>query len=145
MIATMDSMMLLDEAEIIAQMIADSDIAAHYHESKRKLEENVDAQDLIQRFTHMKEKYDEVQRFGRYHPDYKSVIKDMMELKRELDLNDVIHDFKKAEEALEELLNTVSQKIAGAVSPSIKVPTGNPFFDRGCSGGCGTGGACGCS
>ena len=37
----------------------------------------------------------------------------------------------------------VWQGIARAVSDTIKVPAGNPFFATGASG-CGTGGGCGC-
>lgn len=144
MIATMESMQLLDEADAIVQMISDSTLVEQYKESKERLQDDLEAQALIQEFVDMKEIYNEVQRFGRYHPDYKTVIKDMMELKRKLDLNETINSYKQAEEALEELLNEISQMIAQSVSPSIKVPTGNPFFDKGCSGGCGSGGACGC-
>ena len=144
MIATMDSMLLLDQADHIVHMIAESDLVEAYNHSKEALQNDSEAQALIRNFIALKDKYDEVQRFGRYHPDYKVVIKDMMELKRSLDLNETISHYKQAEEALENLLNTISQTIAQAVSPSIKVPTGNPFFDKGCSGGCGTGGSCGC-
>ncbi|MGQ0518661.1 YlbF family regulator, partial [Bacillus sp. D-CC] len=49
------------------------------------------------------------------------------------------------ETALQKLLDEVSVAIGSEVSSSIKVPTGNPFFDAGgCGGGCGTGGGCGC-
>ena len=46
---------------------------------------------------------------------------------------------------MQKLLDEVSVAIGSEVSSSIKVPTGNPFFDAGgCGGGCGTGGGCGC-
>ncbi len=41
---------------------------------------------------------------------------------------------KRAETALQKLLDEVSVAIGSEVSSSIKVPTGNPFFD---AGGCG--------
>ena len=38
----------------------------------------------IKEFTEMKERYEEVQRFGRYHPDYNIVMKSIRVQKREL-------------------------------------------------------------
>lgn len=125
-------------------MLTESDVFARYRLSKDKLARDEEALALIRRFVRLREKYDEVQRFGKYHPDYKTVIKEMMEVKRELDMNDAISAYKKAEDDLNTLLYEISATIANAVSPSIKVPTGDPFFDRGCGGGCGVGGACGC-
>ena len=47
---------------------------------------------------------------------------------------------------LQEVLDEISFIVAQAVSPHIKTPGGNPFFESGCSsGGCGSGGSCGCS
>lgn len=144
MIATIENLSVLDEAEVLTEMITHSDIAENYRQCKARLTCDDEAQQLIKKFVILKDKYDEVQRFGRYHPEYKTVIKDMMHLKRDLDMNDTIASFKKAEEALESLLNDISASFAGAVSPSIKVPNGDPFFDRGCGGGCGTGSGCSC-
>ena len=55
--------------------------------------------------------------------------------------------FRKAENALQDILDQISVIVGKSVSPHIKVPTGNPFFDAGssCSGGCGSGGGCSCS
>ncbi|WP_077614463.1 YlbF family regulator [Caenibacillus caldisaponilyticus] len=144
MIATLEHLQLLDAADRLVDMLTESDVFARYRLSKDKLARDEEALALIRRFVRLREKYDEVQRFGKYHPDYKTVIKEMMEVKRELDMNDAISAYKKAEDDLNTLLYEISAAIANAVSPSIKVPTGDPFFDRGCGGGCGVGGACGC-
>ncbi len=51
----------------------------------------------------------------------------------------------KSRNCFAEVIRRVSVAIGSEVSSSIKVPTGNPFFDAGgCGGGCGTGGGCGC-
>ncbi|MFN3367399.1 MAG: YlbF family regulator, partial [Exiguobacterium mexicanum] len=73
--------------------------------------------------------------------------KEMHLVKRRLDVQPEVASFKKAERSLDKLLGEVSELLAFSVSPKIKVPTGNPFFDEGgCSGGgsCG-GGSCGCA
>lgn len=54
----------------------------------------MELQTLIQQFTAMKERYEEVQRFGKYHPDYTTVSMKMRELKRSVDLHDKVAAFK---------------------------------------------------
>lgn len=143
MIATTDFAQLIENSELLGAYITQSEIAFNYIEAKKELDEDSEAQQLISQFVQMKEKYEEVQRFGKYHPDFESVTTEIRKLKRQLDLHETIAKYKQAERKLEELLNDVSRIIADAVSPHIKVPTGNPYFDnRSCQGNCG--GGCGC-
>ena len=60
-----------------------------------------------------------------------------------MDLDEHVAQFRRAENALQSLLDEISVIVGHSVSEQIKVPTGNPFFDS--SGGCGSGGSCGCS
>ncbi|ABS22870.1 MULTISPECIES: YlbF family regulator [Bacillus cereus group] len=144
-VATLESVLILDKAEQLAQAVVYSDIAENYRKCFKDLQEDSEAQELIRQFAAMKERYEEVRRFGKYHPDYAFVSKKMRELKRSVDLHDKIAAFKKAESNLQKLLDEVSVVIGSEISSSIKVPTGNPFFDAGgCGGGCGSGGSCGC-
>jgi cell fate (sporulation/competence/biofilm development) regulator YlbF (YheA/YmcA/DUF963 family) len=145
-LATIERMEILDSADELSQWILNSDVAENYRESLYKLRNNIDTQRKIQKFTRMKESYEEVQRFGRYHPDYKTVMKEIRELKRDMDLDDNVAEFRRSENELQDLLDKVSQIIGHSVSKNVKVPTGNPFFSgSSCGGGCGTGGSCGCS
>jgi cell fate (sporulation/competence/biofilm development) regulator YlbF (YheA/YmcA/DUF963 family) len=145
MFATLDTINVLEHAEMLGKYISHSDIAKQYQDCKNKLQKDKKIQAMIRDFQKLKEHYEEVQRFGKYHPDYSEVSTKVRVMKRELDLNETIANFKKAEKELEELLNEISGIVAYSVSPFIKVPTGNPFFDnRSCSGGCGSGGSCGC-
>ena len=146
MLATIERVLILEQAEEIAQMIIQSEIADYYMSCIYKVKNNSDTQQKIRAFVTMKEKYEEVQRFGKYHPDYKTIIKDMRGLKREMDLDENVSEFRKAENALQSLLDEVSIRIGRSVSEHIKVLTGNPFFEnQSHSGGCGSGGSCGCS
>lgn len=142
MIATIEEVPLLDDVDGLASMIVQSDVFERYQHRREMMREDETAQAMIRRFTRMKDRYDEVQRFGRYHPDYKTVVRQMRQLKRSVDLQPSIAAFKRAEKEVSDLLGKVSFRIARAVSESIKVPTGDPFFDRAC--GCGNGGTCGC-
>lgn len=143
---SLDQVVLLEESLSLAEMVSKSSVAIAYRESKYILEQDAEAQKMIARFAKLKEQYDEVQRFGKYHPDFHTVSTQVRTLKRELDFRETIAQFKKAEKELENLLMECSRIIADSVSQQIKVPTGNPFFDESsCSGGCGSGGSCGCA
>jgi cell fate (sporulation/competence/biofilm development) regulator YlbF (YheA/YmcA/DUF963 family) len=147
LLATMERLEILDAAEQLAGQILESDVAEHYRYCLYKLNTNKETQAKIRKFTKMKELYEEVQRFGRYHPDYKRVMMEIRTLKRDMDMDEHVANFRHAENELQDLLDHVSLLVGRAVSEQIKVPTGNPFFSSGsaCGGGCGSGGSCGCS
>lgn len=145
MLATTERVEILDHADDLANMILQSDIAEYYRFCLNRLLLDKDTQRKINAFVKAKEQYEEVQRFGRYHPDYKKIMTEIRELKREMDIDDNVAEFKRAENELQVLLDEVSVLIGRSVSDHIKVPTGNPFFESSCGGGCGTGGSCGCS
>ncbi|MGM9925254.1 MAG: YlbF family regulator [Bacillus sp. (in: firmicutes)] len=148
MLATLETVEILQSADELAQMIVDSEIGEQYLISLYKLQHDAEAQTKIKAFAEMKDRFEEVQRFGRYHPDYKYVNLETRNRKRELDLHPTVAAFKVAENKLQEVLDQISGIIARSVSQHIKTPAGNPFFESesGCaSGGCGSGGSCGCS
>lgn len=146
MLATSERVELLDHAEQLAKMVLESDIVEQYHICLYKMQNNRVTQEKIHRFAKLKDQYDEVQRFGKYHPDYNRVMSQIRESKREMDLDPLVAEFKLAENDLQNLLDEISILVGGAVSKHIKVPTGNPFFHTGShGGGCGSGGSCGCS
>jgi len=136
---------IINAAEDLVSVLAESEPGRFYIEAKAGQSNSEEAQRLIRDFAFVKDEYELVQRFGRYHPDYQTITKKVHEIKRALDMQEDVATFKRAEKQFELLLGKISQTIAGEVSPQIKVPTGNPFFDQGCAGGCSTGGSCSCS
>ncbi|MHC0037289.1 YlbF/YmcA family competence regulator [Pseudoneobacillus sp. C159] len=148
MLATSERILLLDEAEELSKMILQSDIVEQYQISLYKINANKESQHKIKTFVKVKEQYDELQRFGKYHPDYNRLMRQIRDAKREMDLDANVAAFKRAENDLQDLLDQVSMIIAKSVSEHVKVPSGNPFFESGSgctTGGCGSGGSCGCS
>ncbi|GIN19057.1 MAG TPA: regulator [Bacillus bacterium] len=147
MLATLERIEIIENAETLGEIIHQTDIAERYRFYYHKLQEDASTRKKIAAFVKMKELYEDVQRFGRYHPEYKEIMRKTRELKREMDLDENVANFRKAENDLQSLLDQISVIIGHAVSANIKVDTGNPFFDKGssCSGGCGTGAGCGCS
>ena len=144
MIATMEIVDILDKSEAVGQMVLQSEVKQAYDEAKKRMEQDNDAQKLIKEFNKMKELYEEVERFGRYHPDYSKIMKEMRVAKREMDMHETIATYKVAETNLQGLLDEISQIVAFSVSDKVKVPKdGALLTDGGC--GCGSGsGGCGC-
>lgn len=146
MYATLESLQIQSEAKQLADMILSSEIAEEYRICQTRLRKDQKVQQLTSDFAKIKDQYEDVQRFGKYHPEYREISKKMRDAKRELDLNDAVAAFKKAETELQTVLDEISIEIGQAVSKHVKVPTGNPYFDSlsSCGGGCGSGGSCGC-
>lgn len=147
MIITEQTIALLDQTESLADLIEASESFQTYIVTKQARAQSEEARLVEREFLRMKEDYEYVQRFGKHHPDHDRIKKEMHLVKRRLDVQPEVAAFKKAERSLDKLLGEVSELLAFSVSPKIKVPTGNPFFDEGgCSGGgsCG-GGSCGCA
>ncbi|MCZ0703989.1 cell fate (sporulation/competence/biofilm development) regulator YlbF (YheA/YmcA/DUF963 family) [Natronobacillus azotifigens] len=143
MLATTEIVALLDQTDRIGNLINQSEQMDRYIQAKKRLENDKEAQALITAFYNMKEQYEEVQRFGRYHPDFSKVTKEIRVLKREVDMHEVVAAFKVAERDIQILLDDISERIAFSVSKQIKVPRdGALFTEGGC--GCGSGGGCGC-
>jgi cell fate (sporulation/competence/biofilm development) regulator YlbF (YheA/YmcA/DUF963 family) len=139
MLATTERIQLLEHADVLAKMVLQSDVAEQYRICLYKLKNSETSQRKISHFVKIKELYEEVQRFGKYHPDYKRVMKEVRESKREMDMDPIVAEFRVAENELQSLLDEISVLLGGAVSKQVKVPTGNPFFETGssCGGSCG--------
>lgn len=75
MIATLEYVEILDHSEKIGKMVLDSEVMEDYKKSRVALDEDQEAQALIKAFNDMKIHYDDIQRFGRYHPDYNEIMK----------------------------------------------------------------------
>ncbi|SHF48968.1 YlbF family regulator [Ornithinibacillus halophilus] len=143
MIATLEYVNILDQSEELGKMVLQSDVFEEFRIAQSNLTEDKEAQQLIKAFTDIKEHYEDIQRFGRYHPDYNEIMKKVRMTKREMDMNDKVAKYKIAERNLQRLLDDISEYIAHSVSIDIKVPKdGAALTDSGC--GCGSGGSCGC-
>ncbi|WP_090792721.1 YlbF family regulator [Pelagirhabdus alkalitolerans] len=143
MLATTEIVDVLDLTEELAEMIVNSEEMINYIEKKNHLKQDTHAQTVIKQFESLKEKYEDVQRFGRYHPDYNKIMKETRLKKREVDMLESVAQFKIAERSLQTLLEQVTESIAHSISPQIMVPKdGAIMTDSSC--GCGSGGSCGC-
>ena len=60
-------------------------------------------------------------RFGRYHPDYKTIMMETRQRKRAYEMLPVVMDYKSKEVELQNLIDEVISKIALAVSDNVKL------------------------
>lgn len=146
MMMTDEWLTITQRAEELAEIMLTSDVVADYKKAREAVYSNDALVASINAFTAMKERYEEVQRFGRYHPDYHIVMKEIRQQKRALDMDEQVAALRLAENEVQYVLDEVSAIIAKSVSESVKVPTSKALFgDSSCSTGCGTGGGCSCS
>ena len=139
-------MRVIDMAEELSDMVLRSEVVKAYQDARDRVYSNADLRKKIINFTEMKEQYEDVQLFGRYHPDYKVIMKEIRLQKRELDLEEGVGDLRLAENDLQDLLDNIGILIGQAVSDAVKVPAGDgTFTNSSCGSGCGTGGSCSCS
>src|SRR6185312_5449571 len=146
MMMTEEWITIIEQAEEMTAMFLCSEAVEQYRTAYENIYSDLELVNSIREFTSMKERYEEVQRFGRYHPDYNIVMKKIRVQKRELDLDEQVAAFRLAENDVQHLFDEVGSIIAKSVSDSVKAPAGSAFFtSSSCSGGCGSGGSCSCS
>lgn len=141
MIATMEYVDILDRAELLGEMVLQSDVMEAYYNARQAMEDDDEAQQLIKAFHDIKSHYEDVQRFGRYHPDYNQIMKQVRSTKRAMDMHEKVAQYKIAERNLQKLLDEISQYVAESVSTDVKAPKDGAALT---DGGCGSGGKCGC-
>lgn len=147
MIVTTEHISILDKAESLGEMIIQSEVMNRYKNAHHILYNDAVATELIRTFNSMKERYEEVERFGRYHPDYTKVMREVRSIKREMDMHPYVAEFKLKERELQRFLDDISELIAESVSDQIIVPREDSLYEQQMctTGNCGSGQACSCS
>lgn len=131
----LDMSAILMQAYEIGDLINTSVEIADYLYWKAQVESNSEVQQLVRVFHQKKEFFAECERFGRFHPDYHAAKEAVEQVQAQLDELEAVRNFKQAEEALDDLLYSVSEMIAHAVSTTIKVPSNKLLPTSGCGSG----------
>lgn len=134
---------VLDQVDEVSEMILNSEIYQDYLEARQTMNADKEAHSHYQTFMQYKERYDEVMRFGKYHPDYQTVTRATRKSKRAYDMVPSVMAYKQKETELQNLVDEVITIIATSISENVKIEVGNPFF-RTDMHGCSTGGTCQC-
>lgn len=136
----MVDMEILEKTDELIDTILRSELVREYIEAKERMARSKTAQEKIRTFLQVKEQFEEVERFGKFHPDYKRIRLEALSQQRMLDMDEEISAFKEAERKLEDLFYEISLLLAEKVSNSIMVP-GNSLFaplSHCATGGCST-------
>lgn len=118
---TEETLTLLDDIEALSDKIVDSHIYKAYEAAQQALSDNDEAHLLYQAFLKSKQNYDEIMRFGKYHPDYQKVMLETRKRKRAYEMLPVVMDYKQKEVALQDLIDEVIVKIAYSFSENVKL------------------------
>jgi len=77
---------------------------------------------LIEQFQHWNTTYDELKKYGKYHPDLKRVQQSFTTAKIALYEHPIVAEYKRLENELQQELNRISASIASSVTTKIKHP-----------------------
>jgi cell fate (sporulation/competence/biofilm development) regulator YlbF (YheA/YmcA/DUF963 family) len=116
---------------------------ADYLYWKARMTKDEEAAKMIRKMAAAKERFSECERFGHFHPNYHEALDAVKTVEAEMEAVESVREFKKAESALDRLLQDVSELIAYSVSESIKVPSNDPLPKGGCASGGSCSGGCG--
>lgn len=138
---SLDELQLLMASYELGDMISQSVEVAEYMRWKQVVDSSPEIQEQVRELAKKKELFAECERFGHFHPEYHRALDEVKAAEKDLEQFEAVRQYKEAEQQLDELLYDLSKLIAHSVSESILVPSNNPLHK---SGGCGSGGTCGC-
>ncbi|MGX6969755.1 YlbF family regulator [Vagococcus bubulae] len=130
---------LEDKVSQLAKDVLNSQIVTDYIQSYQTIEKSSEVSDLVSDFLTKKEAFEKIEPYGKYAPDFKETRRALRKAKRALDVNELVAAFKVNETTVQNVLDYISLDIAQAISDTIKVDAGNPFFEfakKGCGGTC---------
>jgi len=88
----------------------------------KMIEKDEDVKELVHQFMKQRDKYEEAQKYGKYHPDLKQIQISFAKAKENLYTHKIVIEYKKIEKQIQEILNTISKELAQSVSNKIKHP-----------------------
>lgn len=109
---------LCDKSVLFANEVMESPEFKELQEIKELISTTI--VDLLEEFKKAKEKYEEVQKYGTYHPDYRKVKLELVKAKEALYTNSLVIRYKELEKIIQEKLNIAANEIAKAISINVK-------------------------
>jgi len=113
---------ILDKTYSLVDEIKDSKEYKRMIELKTIIDNDNDLKELILAFNKIKAKYEEVQKYGKFHPDLKKTQMELSNKKESLYSHAIIKEYKELEKSLQKTLDNISKEIAKTVSDKIKHP-----------------------
>lgn len=144
MLATMD-FEIMDSLDSLNDMVMNTEEYKNYCKYKGLLDTDDEVRNMIKHFARLKEGFIDVERFGKYHPDFSSKRREINQYKKMLDMHPIIMEYRRAEFQLQSLLDEILFIVGQSVSPHANIVSSNPFFSNSSNSGCATGGSCSCA
>lgn len=144
MLATMD-FEIMDFLDSLNDMVMNTEEYKNYCKYKGLLDTDDEVRNMIKHFARLKEDFIDVERFGKYHPDFSSKRREINQYKKMLDMHPIIMEYRRAEFQLQSLLDEILFIVGQSVSPHANIVSSNPFFSNSSNSGCATGGSCSCA
>ncbi|WP_296124840.1 YlbF family regulator [uncultured Streptococcus sp.] len=98
-----------------------------YRLKRQKFEGDRTLQQQLLEFQELRESYEEAQKYEDYRSDVRDLKRQVLRMKRQIDLNEVVIAYRQAELDLQEIMASLGQDIAQAVSDQIFIDTGLPL------------------
>ena len=84
-------------------------------------------QEQLFAFQELKDSYDTAKAYEAFRPDVRELKRQVLRMKRQIDLNEVVIGYRQAEFDLQTILANLGEEIAQAVSDQIFIDTGLPL------------------
>ncbi|AIO19663.1 hypothetical protein KQ51_01789 [Candidatus Izimaplasma bacterium HR1] len=91
-------------------------------ELNKEIKKSLQIQELINNFQNLNLKFEEVSKYGKYHPDLKQVQIKFSEAKTNLYTNEIVKEYKELENILQQELDEISSELALNISKKIRHP-----------------------
>ena len=127
-----------DQIDKLVDTLIESKTFHEYQQAKRQMHENPVVQECANEFIQAKMSFEQIERFGKFAPDYKEKQRALRKAKRALDIQEEVALFRLSENDVQAILDETCLTIAHQISKEIKVDAGSPFFttSSGCGGTC---------
>ena len=99
----------------------------NYRLKRQKFENDRELQEQLFAFKELKDSYDTAKAYEAFRPDVRELKRQVLRMKRQIDLNEVVIGYRQAEFDLQTILANLGEEIAQAVSDQIFIDTGLPL------------------
>lgn len=103
------------------QVLQNSEPMQAYMRSRQQMNQSVEANALIQKFQQAKKIFTEVERYGKWAPDYEEKRLSLSNAKKEMNENHQVQNFQAAESRLACLLDDLTERIFSDVVDKIPI------------------------
>mgnify|MGYP003298146268 CR=1 FL=1 len=99
----------------------------NYRLKQQRFKNARELQELLLEFQELKESYDKAKGYEAFRADVRDLKRQVLRMKRQIDLNEVVIGYRQAEFDLQTILANLGEEIAQAVSDQIFIDTGLPL------------------